>query len=60
MPVERLKRFLESEGVKYLIHLTLPGFTAQQIAASAQEIAFNAGVWPTMTSCVSSGPRSSI
>ncbi len=35
MPVERLKRFLESEGVKYLTISHSQAFTAQEIAASA-------------------------
>lgn len=35
MPVERLKRFLESEGVKYVTMSHSQAFTAQEIAASA-------------------------
>jgi Ala-tRNA(Pro) deacylase len=35
MPVERLKRFLESEGVKYVTIRHSQAFTAQEIAASA-------------------------
>ena len=35
MPVERLKRFLESEGVKYVTLSHSQAFTAQEIAASA-------------------------
>ena len=35
MPVEKLKRFLESEGVKYVTISHSPAFTAQEIAASA-------------------------
>ena len=35
MPVKRLRRFLESEGVKYLTISHSQAFTAQEIAASA-------------------------
>ena len=35
MPVERLKRFLESEGIKYVTMSQSQAFTAQEIAASA-------------------------
>ena len=35
MPVERLKRFLESEGVKYVTISHSQAFTAQEIAATA-------------------------
>jgi Ala-tRNA(Pro) deacylase len=35
MPVEKLKRFLESEGVKYVTISHSQAFTAQEIAASA-------------------------
>jgi Ala-tRNA(Pro) deacylase len=35
MPVERLKRFLESEGIKYVTMSHSQAFTAQEIAASA-------------------------
>ncbi|UCG76654.1 MAG: YbaK/EbsC family protein [Gemmatimonadota bacterium] len=35
MPVEKLKRYLESEGVKYVTISHSQAFTAQEIAASA-------------------------
>lgn len=35
MPVDKLKRFLEDEGVKYVTITHSPAYTAQEIAASA-------------------------
>ena len=35
MPVRKLKEFLDSEGVRYLVITHSPAYTAQEIAASA-------------------------
>lgn len=35
MPVKRLKEFLDNEGVKYVAISHSPGYTAQEVAASA-------------------------
>ncbi|RMD82681.1 MAG: deacylase [Candidatus Dadabacteria bacterium] len=35
MPVEKLKRFLDDNGVKYVVIRHSPAFTAQEVAASA-------------------------